>query len=278
MEPSRETKKYLIVNADDLGRTTSINEGIERAFRNGIVSSTSLVANSPAFDDALRVIRRNPELGVGVHLTLNEYPPIIESNYLQQLSSGDMQKSFTAVMIARSREIRLIEEEFQSQIEKILSNDIRPSHIDGHNHIHVHPRFPGVLVRLAEEYAISWIRMPAERLIHGKKIKRLIEKIVLTSTCRVVGRRMVGKLRWPDAFHGFTEAGGIRYDQLVHLIDRLQPGINELMCHVGAENDDPPFSIGYRWMDELNTMTAFRKDELEEKFRIRVINYREAEL
>ncbi|PYT99697.1 MAG: hypothetical protein DMG34_20285 [Acidobacteria bacterium] len=68
--------KNLIVNADDLGWTPGVNRGISEAHRNGIVTSTSLLANGCAFDDGVRLSRELPRLGVGVHLNLSDGKPV----------------------------------------------------------------------------------------------------------------------------------------------------------------------------------------------------------
>src|SRR5436190_19514383 len=66
MSPARR----LIVNADDFGRSSSINEAVIRAHREGILTTASLMTNEPAFDEAVALARENPCLGVGLHLTL----------------------------------------------------------------------------------------------------------------------------------------------------------------------------------------------------------------
>jgi len=64
------TSRRLIVNADDFGRSPSINEAVIRAHREGILTSASLMVNEPASDAAVELARQNPSLGVGLHLTL----------------------------------------------------------------------------------------------------------------------------------------------------------------------------------------------------------------
>src|SRR5688500_16843259 len=62
--------RRLIVNADDFGRSRSINEAVIRAHREGILTSASLMVNEPAFDEAVCLAKQNPKLGVGLHLSL----------------------------------------------------------------------------------------------------------------------------------------------------------------------------------------------------------------
>ena len=70
--------KNLIVNADDLGWTDGVNRGIVEAFRHGIVTSASLLANGAAFAGGVEAARSAPGLGVGIHLNLSDGPPVAE--------------------------------------------------------------------------------------------------------------------------------------------------------------------------------------------------------
>jgi len=267
----------LIVNADDLGRTLRINEGIEKAFRHGIVSSASIVAASPAFDDGVEVARRNPSLAVGIHLAIHEYPPMISENeFLRALASKNMPAAFTTIALASAEKLKLAEEEFRRQIEKLFQNSITPTHLDGHNHIHVHPRLIPIILRLTEEYSIRWIRLPRDPL-HWSGINRTMQKLILNAVRGFDALLIKHRLRYLAHFHGFSEGGRINRPVLLQILGRLRPGLNELMCHVGAENDDPPCSIGYRWLDELYAMTSFTKEQLQDQFGIQVTNYREIE-
>ena len=75
---------HLIVHADDLGLSEKTNEGILKAYRDGIVTSASIMANGTAFEHAVEICRENRPLDVGVHLTLVEELPVISR---EQVSS-----------------------------------------------------------------------------------------------------------------------------------------------------------------------------------------------
>lgn len=156
--------KHLIINADDLGRTQNINDGIETAYINGIVSSASLVANSQAYDNAVAIALRNPSLSIGVHLTVHEYPPLLESSFLRKLAQLNNMELYLRIARASTYEVKLIEQNFILQINKIIASGIQPTHLDGHNHMHIHPRLSGVLKRLVKSTNIRCIRMPFERI------------------------------------------------------------------------------------------------------------------
>ena len=70
--------KNLIVNADDLGWTEGVNRGIADAFRNGIVTSASMLANGEAFAGGLQIAGQAPGLGLGVHLNLSDGAPVAD--------------------------------------------------------------------------------------------------------------------------------------------------------------------------------------------------------
>ena len=260
----------LVVNADDFGRTAEINDGIELAFRTGIVSSTSIVASSPAFDHAVTIGLRNPELDVGIHLTLNEYPALGNDAFLSELSAMSMPAAFARLARARLSEIALIEAEFGRQIDKVMSAGIPISHLDGHNHVHIHPRVVAIACKVASKFGIGIMRLPMESFAVGSG--QLLEKAMLNGACGFGMAVMAGRgIRWPGAFHGFSEGGRLTKDRLMAILSRMRSGGHELMCHVGTNNDDPPFSIGYSWATELTALTAFSKSELWDRYGIRIV-------
>ena len=62
--------KKLIVNADDFGLHTLINQGIIKGYREGFITSTSIMPSADAFDEAVTLAQDEPKLGIGIHLTL----------------------------------------------------------------------------------------------------------------------------------------------------------------------------------------------------------------
>ena len=130
-------KRRLIVNADDFGLTEGVNAGIVEAFQKGILRSASLMANGPAFDDAVRLALENPGLDVGCHLMLISGSAISKPGQ-------DLPRSVPRLLAGLAAEWRAgaIEREFAAQIGKIQASGVPLSHLDTHKHTHLAPPGP----------------------------------------------------------------------------------------------------------------------------------------
>src|SRR3954467_12785503 len=74
---SLTARKTVTFSADDFGLTESVNAGIERAHRDGVLQAASLMVGAPAAADAVRIARANPSLRVGLHLVVIEGPAVL---------------------------------------------------------------------------------------------------------------------------------------------------------------------------------------------------------
>ncbi len=160
MEP---TDRFLIVNADDFGRSETVNAGVVEAFRRGILTSTSIVATGTAFEPAVVLARQNQGLGIGIHLVVDRrHEPALPPSEIPSLvtSNGKFR--------ARRKQVRTRDDvfrEWDAQISKVLAAGIQLEHIDGHGHRHAHPRVAGVVIALAERYDIGHVRLPVEAIM-----------------------------------------------------------------------------------------------------------------
>src|SRR6185436_14806867 len=110
--------KQLIVTADDVGLDRGMTEGALRAYRDGIVTACSIVANGRDFDDAVARLRDEPLLEVGVHLTLVEERSLV--------TNRPMPKNWTRFMFAKHD---LVADELRAQIEKVIEKGLRVTHL-----------------------------------------------------------------------------------------------------------------------------------------------------
>ena len=165
--------KKLIVNADDFGRHELINRAVERAFNAGCLRSATLMAGGIAFDDAVKLAKKIPGLGVGIHFTLANGNPILPPNEIPTLVTEEgifydnyvvFLKRYLSGKISRD-EIRA---ELAAQLEKILRTGLKLTHIDSHQHLHHVPGIVKIALDLAAAENISAMRVADAKLFDGE--------------------------------------------------------------------------------------------------------------
>lgn len=161
--------KKFVLNADDFGMSSAFNTAVSEGYNGGILKSTSLVANGEAFDEAVsKVIKKCPDLGVGVHLNIIEGKSLCED--LDELTdvNRNFNNSYGRLIINAYKPnnkifMNHLEQEFRAQIEKIKDAGIKITHIDSHVHTHAIPPIFELVCKLAEEYRIEQIRTQYEQ-------------------------------------------------------------------------------------------------------------------
>lgn len=285
--------RELILNADDFGLTKGVNEGIARAFREGVLTSTTLMANGGAFDDAIECARANPRLGVGCHLVLVGGRAIASSREIPSLAdkNGQLPESlgvFAARVSSGSILPEHIEQELRAQIEKIRAAGVEPTHLDTHKHTHAHPLVMRVLAKVAQELGIPRVRKPAEylrdslRMFCGesgaspKQLAAVMAVRLIAANFSSISREH--GLRSPDTFLGVAATGQLGPEALCHLIDALPEGCTEIMLHPGICDEDLA-QTGSRLQQqrqlELEGLLAPQVRRAIEHHGVRLISYRE---
>jgi predicted glycoside hydrolase/deacetylase ChbG (UPF0249 family) len=249
--------KRLIVNADDFGWSEAVTSGILRAHREGLLTSTTLMANLPGAAEALERARREaPGLGIGLHLNLTEGRPLTGDS---AASLTDPQGRFTGALMTVARLVRTseaarqaAESEWEAQIAWARDRDLRPTHLDGHKHVHLAPALLPIAISLARKYGIPAIRTTAEwrpagiakMLPREWGIRDRLRQLLLAWVGRrwgVAGRRAVRQagLATTDWFFGVRATGGISADLIEYVLRNAPEGTGELMVHPG-EAEAPP--------------------------------------
>jgi len=286
--------KNLIVNADDLGWTEGVNQGIVDAHRRGLVTSTSLLANGPAFESAVAIFRNHLELGVGVHLNLSDGAPAAEPNRVQKLlnKAGRLEGGPESLLVRiATRKFRAedVEQEWDAQIRKIKAAGISPTHLDGHKHVHMLPGLFEVALRLAKKHGIGAVRVAHEESTLRAALSAGSEqpsKIVLKQGVQARGLKMLAGharemaeragIAAADYFCGIAQTGVMTREGVEALVEALPDGTTELMCHPGHVDEDLRLSAtrlqGSRQRElEILTDPGIRK--LVATRGIRLINY-----
>ena len=268
--------KRLVVNADDFGFTTDVNQGILEAHRKGILTSTTLMANGAAFDDAVKIARENPTLDVGCHLVL------VGGRSL--LAPGDLLPATVTELLGAmvSRRLRIYDE-LTAQVRRIVDAGIAPTHIDTHKHTHLAPPVLDAVARIAETFGIAWVRRPFDIPLTAARGSAPLLKQATSNSFALLRRRFHRKLaehncRTTDHFAGFQLTGRFRTAELVQLIRELPEGSTEFMCHpgrCGAELQNARTRLKLSREEELVALTAPETREALSECRIYLSNYRD---
>lgn len=259
--------KQLIVNADDFGLTTGVNQGILRAFKDGIVTSASLLVTGSAFEEAVALARQNLELEVGLHLTLVEERAVLGRELLATLvdetgrfprTSGEF---FRRAFLGRINWDE-VEREIAAQIARFQKTGLRLSHLNSHQHLHMFPPVFRIVRRLTRSMNNLWIRNPAGpwRKAPGVRMERWVQQLGLNLTCLATrGLHDPPLQQMPDGMYGFEVGGCLTRSALEQILRKIPDGLYELICHPGEDDADTRTRYshwGYRWAEELEALTA----------------------
>jgi hopanoid biosynthesis associated protein HpnK len=292
----------LIVHADDFGLSEAVNRAVIASHENGIVTATSLMAGGDAFEHAVSLAKACPTLDVGVHLTLTEQHCVARPETVRSLVDADGKLAPHAIRFAKRYlrgEIALAEvrTELDAQIRRVIDHGLAPSHLDGHQHVHVLPGIARVVAELARTYGIRAVRCPAERLrgymlrdLAGGKNQTgsttLTGRSALSGARRVVEQLLLGglsvlaplrALRRADRFVGFYFGGRLNEHNLRTVLEHLPPSRTiELMCHPGLDDPASVYSHwNYAWAEEAAALSSPRIRELLDARGVRLIGYRD---
>ncbi len=174
--------KKLIINADDFGLTRDISDKIIETYKIGNLSSTSLMVNTPASDYAIKLAKKNPKLGVGLHFNLTEGKALTGISSITDLNGFFFNKMrINLFKTLRIIDLKDIKNELNMQFEYITNAGLSPSHIDSHQHIHMNPGIFRVVADFAKEKKVSiriafpqFIKRPEGKISYIKRLKQLI--------------------------------------------------------------------------------------------------------
>lgn len=247
--------RRLIINADDFGFTSGVNRAIVEAHTRGVVTSSTLMANGPAFAGAVQLAKSLPRLSIGCHVVLIDGEPILGAERLPSLATRtpaprfhDGLMTFAARAIAGRIDADEIAAEASAQIQKIQAAGIVVSHFDTHKHTHLFPKILRPLLRAAAACGVRALRNPFGPRLPMLSSQLLARPNLWTRYAEVQAlRRFAGKFReavdregfiTPDGTLGIVVTGALD-ESLFHAIARSVPeGAWEFVCHPGYNDAD----------------------------------------
>jgi predicted glycoside hydrolase/deacetylase ChbG (UPF0249 family) len=251
---------YLIIRSDDAGMSHSVNMGLQRLIETGLPVSISVMFPTPWYQETVEILKRHPAVAVGIHLTLNSewknyrWGPVSGRSAVPTLvdAEGYFFPS-TEALYRNHPDLREIERELRAQIERALRSGLKIDYVDYHMGTAVHyPEFREVTERLAREFALG----------------------------------MAGYFGEPAHDPQYWAPPRSKADSLVAMIDRLQPGFNVVITHVGIDDAElgalldmntanPLPEMSKNRQGELDALTSPRFSEAVKARNVRLITYRQ---
>jgi len=159
--------KRIIINADDFGLSDGINKAVAQAHTEGVLTSATIMANMPAAKEAVKMAKKMPTLGVGVHLNLSEGRPISKDNSIECLVDRDGRFALSPLKLAflavgRHKIRNAVRTELTAQIQWVIDSGLTPTHLDSHKHIHSFPALFPIVCELARRFEVAAVRFTLE--------------------------------------------------------------------------------------------------------------------
>jgi hopanoid biosynthesis associated protein HpnK len=237
--------RRAIISADDFGLSEAVNEAIERAHREGILSTASLMVAGPAAADAVRRARRLPGLRVGLHLVVVEGAAILPAAEIPSLVDaaggfpGDQARLGVRYFFGPGVR-RQLRAEITAQFRAFAATGLPLDHANAHKHMHLHPTVGRLLLEEGRAYELPAVRVPEEPAAilaglgdsPGAAARALaLWTRLLRAQCRRAG---VQTNRW---CFGLAWTGHMRAERVARLAGALPPGVSEIYFHPAARRD-----------------------------------------
>lgn len=279
--------KYLIINADDFGLDETVNLGIIQGHTSGVITSASIMPSGRAFTHGANLALANPELGIGVHLTLVGEKPVCDPRAVPSLVDKDgylppQYPQFLLRYLFGSIQLADIRRELTAQVQKVVDSGIHITHLDSHQHLHIMPGIIAVTLDIAQKFGIKAIRIPAEPYFftggYSCSPMRLIARAGLTFLARLAAKSALRKkIGAPEHFFGMLAGGNLGEERLLSIIDALPDGISEIMMHPGTNNEvlNNRYNWNYHGEEELTAATSDNVRQCLANHNIYLISFRD---
>src|ERR1700761_4576640 len=188
--------RKLIVTADDFGMNIAVNEAVEQAYNEGILTCASLMMGGAAVKDAVQRAHRMKGLGVGLHVTLADGRPVSPRRLVRGLTDSDGR--FRNDLVGSGIRwffnplIRLqLAREINAQFQAFAATGLVLDHVNAHKHLHFHPTVAAMIISIGRRYGMLAMRIPDEprHILMAAEPGREIPKSRLGFILRLLRRR-----------------------------------------------------------------------------------------
>ena len=262
-------RQYLIVTADDFGLHRSVNDAIEQASREGVLTAASLMVGAPAAADAIRRAATLPDLRVGLHLVLADGKAVLAPSLIPAIADGS--GHMDSRMFARGIRYfalpyvrRQLEAEIRAQFAAFARTGLRLDHVNVHKHFHLHPTILEMLLRIGRDYGAPAVRMPAEPAWfagrEGRWAARASGILLMPWIALMKSRLRAARVLHNDQIFGLADSGAMDEAKMLEILARLPAGVTEIYLHPATESGTAIAAsmCAYRHVEELRALLSPR--------------------
>ncbi len=267
--------KLLIIHADDIGVAHSVNQATIKAFNERLINSGSIMVPCPWFPEIAAYARDNPDLDLGLHLTLTSewkqyrWGTVLPATQVPTLLDSLGFMYATAEDAARHMDPREAEAEIRAQVERAIAFGIQPTHLDSHmGTLFQTPDLFQAYLRVGRDYRIPVFVPGGAMREQAPQLMDLLEPEDIVIDHLAMATPEVSAGEW-EAFY-------------MQVIENLQPGVTEIILHLGYDDaelkavtiDHPDFGAAWRQRD-LDTFTNLSLERSLERYDVHLITWRE---
>lgn len=223
--------KQVIFTADDFGLALEVNEAVERAHTEGVLSAASLMMGAPAAADAVARARRLPSLRVGLHVTVADGKALLPRAEIPRLSdaAGNLPANLARAGAhwffspAARADLR---REIGAQFAAFRATGLILDHVNAHNHMHLHPTVLTIILEIAREFGAPPMRLPWE-----PPAGALTPWLALTRA-----RLKAAGVRHNDVLVGMADTGHLTAEKVCGALTRIKDGVSEFYFHPASRS------------------------------------------
>jgi hopanoid biosynthesis associated protein HpnK len=262
--------KQLIITGDDFGLALAVNEAIEQAHQRGVLTTTSLLIGAAAAQDAVARAHRNPALRVGLHVAVCEGTPVLPPSQIPSLVDAKTGlflspgRAFLALFLRKGVRSQL-QAELRAQFQAFRDCGLAFDHVNGHNHMQLHPVVLPVLIQVAREFGVRSMRLSYEplwaswRAMRSRFWLRCLPWLAMRPWGMFVKSRFrKAGLVSNDQLFGIYDCGAMDTQALLGFLRHLPSGVSEIHCHPATRRcpEIDATMPDYRHEQELEALTS----------------------
>lgn len=255
--------KRAIVTADDFGLSVGVNEAVEQACREGILSTASLMIAGPAAADAVRRARALPQLRVGLHVVVIDGASVRPSAVRGLVdAAGDFSRDQFGTSVEyffRPKARRQLASEIRSQFSAFSKTGLVLDHANAHKHMQMHPTVADYILLAGKEFKLPAMRIPSEPAGPLKACGTNVGlggRALNAWSAGLRRKARAARVRVNDNLFGIAWSGAMTRDRLIALAPSLPDGLSEIYFHPATRQDGqlPELMPDYQHEAELQAL------------------------